>query len=252
MVPACMVNRSLLVEMGLTPVEALRAATSVPATAFGLQDRGRIASGLRADLLLVEGNPDSDILSTRNIVGVWKQGRALDRGAYRRDLPRMGAPKPSIGLQRGPVSNFDTSVRTEFGSEWQVFDGVRLSRIETGANGTPGALAMRGEVEVDRPPRLWPGIVFFPGGLPDAAVELGSRRELRFYARGDGQTYRVVVEATAGSQVDSFIAGEKWEEQRILFRAIDGSLTYGLQSIIFAGPSTPGRFELQIDEIRFQ
>src|SRR6266851_10121450 len=37
-------------------------------------DRGRIAPGLRADLLLVEGDPGSDILATRHIRGVWKRG----------------------------------------------------------------------------------------------------------------------------------------------------------------------------------
>jgi imidazolonepropionase-like amidohydrolase len=65
----------LLVRSGLTPVEALAAATSGPARAFGFHDRGRVAPGLRADLLLVEGDPTADIRATRRIVGVWKLGR---------------------------------------------------------------------------------------------------------------------------------------------------------------------------------
>ncbi len=76
----------LLVRAGLTPTEALAAATSVPARIFGLSDRGRIAPGLRADLVLVEGDPTSDILATRVISGVWKQGEAIDRQAYRRRI----------------------------------------------------------------------------------------------------------------------------------------------------------------------
>ncbi len=51
----------LLVAAGLTPIEALTAATSTPARVFGLRDRGRIAPGLRADLLLVDGEPVDDI-----------------------------------------------------------------------------------------------------------------------------------------------------------------------------------------------
>src|SRR6185503_3260341 len=47
----------LLVRAGLAPVDALRAATSVSAKAFSLADRGRIARGLRADLVLVNGDP---------------------------------------------------------------------------------------------------------------------------------------------------------------------------------------------------
>ena len=76
----------LLVHAGLTPLEALAAATSLPADAFGLHDRGRIAPGLRADLLLVEGDPGSDILATRHIRGVWKRGKPVDRSAHRARL----------------------------------------------------------------------------------------------------------------------------------------------------------------------
>ncbi len=73
----------LLVEAGLTPTEALVAATSAPVQAFHVADRGRIARGLRADLLLVNGNPDENILATRDIVAVYKAGIADDRDAYR-------------------------------------------------------------------------------------------------------------------------------------------------------------------------
>jgi len=73
----------LLVEAGLTPIEALVAATSAPVQAFHVTDRGRIAHGLRADLVLVKGNPDEDILATRNIVAVYKAGIADDRDSYR-------------------------------------------------------------------------------------------------------------------------------------------------------------------------
>jgi imidazolonepropionase-like amidohydrolase len=68
----------LMVEAGMNPVDALRAATSSPAEAFGLTDRGRIAEGRRADLLLVEGMPDQTIADTRRIVKIWKAGNEHD------------------------------------------------------------------------------------------------------------------------------------------------------------------------------
>lgn len=67
----------LLVEAGLTPAEALRAATSTPARRFGLSDRGRIAVGARADLLLVDGDPLTTIGDTLSIREVWRQGTAF-------------------------------------------------------------------------------------------------------------------------------------------------------------------------------
>ena len=69
----------LLVDDGMTPVQALAAATSVPARAFRFADRGRIEPRMRADLLLVKGNPATDILATRNIIAVWKKGVRIKR-----------------------------------------------------------------------------------------------------------------------------------------------------------------------------
>jgi imidazolonepropionase-like amidohydrolase len=63
-----------LVDAGLTPSEALRGATSLAAGTFGLTDRGVIAPGCRADLVLVDGDPTRAISATRNIRGVWIGG----------------------------------------------------------------------------------------------------------------------------------------------------------------------------------
>jgi imidazolonepropionase-like amidohydrolase len=64
----------LLVDAGLGNAEALRAATVTPAQAFGLYDRGVIRPGARADLVLIEGDPTTDITATRNILRVWAGG----------------------------------------------------------------------------------------------------------------------------------------------------------------------------------
>ncbi|MCL2652351.1 MAG: amidohydrolase family protein [Propionibacteriaceae bacterium] len=64
----------LLVQAGFTPVEALRAAASVPARRFGLTDRGRIAPGMRADLLLVDGDPTTTIGDTLSTRAIWRRG----------------------------------------------------------------------------------------------------------------------------------------------------------------------------------
>ena len=69
----------LLVKAGLTPVEALTAATAAVATAFRLPDRGRIAPGSIADLVLVRGDPAGDITATRDILRVWRRGVEFNR-----------------------------------------------------------------------------------------------------------------------------------------------------------------------------
>jgi imidazolonepropionase-like amidohydrolase len=64
----------LLVAARLKPIEALRAATSIPARRFGLTDRGRIVPGALADLLLVDGDPLTNIADTLSIRSVWHRG----------------------------------------------------------------------------------------------------------------------------------------------------------------------------------
>lgn len=67
----------LLVEAGFTPIEALQSATSKTARRFGLEDRGRIVEGARADLLLVDGDPTTTISDTLSIRTVWLNGKQI-------------------------------------------------------------------------------------------------------------------------------------------------------------------------------
>ena len=68
---------TFMVDAGLTPVEALQSATNKPADYFGLKDRGVIAIGRRADLLLVKGDPTLDIQAIKDVKGVWISGKAV-------------------------------------------------------------------------------------------------------------------------------------------------------------------------------
>ncbi|KAF2682900.1 hypothetical protein K458DRAFT_432326 [Lentithecium fluviatile CBS 122367] len=72
-------------KVGMTPEEALHSATSVVAKRFKFSDRGRLAVGLNADLLLVEGNPLEDIDATLNIRGVWRDGNLCSTYAGKLD-----------------------------------------------------------------------------------------------------------------------------------------------------------------------
>lgn len=69
----------LLVQAGLSPIEAIKAATIVPAQTLNLdKDSGTIEAGKSADLILVEGNPLNRISEIRNVKFVVKNGRMYD------------------------------------------------------------------------------------------------------------------------------------------------------------------------------
>ena len=46
---------------------------------FGLKNRGKLAEGLRADVLMAKGDPTVDIRCTIDIAGIWRGGAALER-----------------------------------------------------------------------------------------------------------------------------------------------------------------------------
>ncbi len=73
---------ALLVEAGLSPSQALRAATTDAARFLGMEEvLGSIAPGMMADLVLLDANPLEDIRNTRLINAVVFDGRLLDRAA---------------------------------------------------------------------------------------------------------------------------------------------------------------------------
>jgi imidazolonepropionase-like amidohydrolase len=80
---------ALLVQAGLSPHEALSAATRNPAEYLGLQDeRGTIAEGKVADLVLLEADPLADIRNTTKIAAVVLEGRLFDRSALDALVPQ--------------------------------------------------------------------------------------------------------------------------------------------------------------------
>ncbi|HEY1631147.1 MAG TPA: amidohydrolase family protein [Rhizomicrobium sp.] len=82
----------IFVTAGYTPEQALNAATALPSAIFHLGDRGHVAPGYRADLVLIDGDPTTNISDTLNIDRIWKNGYAIDRTAPKTD-PRGPAPQ---------------------------------------------------------------------------------------------------------------------------------------------------------------
>jgi len=86
-----------LVDVGLTPYEALRASTTIPYEYLGeSEDAGTIKVGKRSDLLLVEANPLEDISAASKIAGVMMRGRWIGREEIDRRMRKIsGEPDGS-------------------------------------------------------------------------------------------------------------------------------------------------------------
>jgi imidazolonepropionase-like amidohydrolase len=251
----------LLVEAGLTPLAALRAATSVPAAAFALKDRGRIAGGLRADLVLVDGDPTTDIRATRAITGIWKGGHAIDRGSFARAVAaeRARAQSAPQALAAGIIADFEEgTMSARFGTAWMSstdrFAGGtstgEIKVIDGGANNSKKSLQISGTITSGFA-YPWSGAMWSPGAQPMQPVDLSARPGISFWAKGDGGTYRVMVFAQAKGMTPvqrEFVAGPEWREHIVPWTAfgLDGK---GIMAVIFTGGPKAGAFQLQVDEV---
>jgi imidazolonepropionase-like amidohydrolase len=76
----------LMVEAGMTPSQVIVAATGRAAEYLGLADRGTLAAGKRADLLVLDGNPLEQIRNTRRIAKMYIAGVEVDRAALKASI----------------------------------------------------------------------------------------------------------------------------------------------------------------------
>jgi len=256
-----------LVEAGLTPAQALAAATSVPAQVFKLGKRGRIEQGYKADLLLVEGNPTADILATRRIVEVWKDGDSANglrdgqrqRVAKAAQETRPGSGKALALPPDGRISQFSTQrLASPIGMGWSASTDSFAGGKST-VTLTPGQALADGQVPlaIDAKvapglPFAWAGLAFMPGTQPMASVDFSTVKAVRFKVRGDGKTYQMTA-MSQGVQIpgaQSFKAGPEWTEVTVPLRELKGIDPATLTMLGFNAGPQPGDYRFEIVDVR--
>jgi imidazolonepropionase-like amidohydrolase len=101
-VPGYSLHRELelYVQAGFTPMEAIQAATLVPARVMGLEKEvGTVEAGKRADIIVIDGDPLADIRNTRNVEFTIAKGKMYNSS----ELWRSVGFKP--WLETGTVAN---------------------------------------------------------------------------------------------------------------------------------------------------
>ncbi len=255
----------LLTEAGLTPAEALASATSVTADVFGLDDRGRVAEGLRADLVLVNGDPTEDIRNTRQIIGVWKDGVRADREGWSANIAAQAQEAEEraaaiSGDEPVLISDFETGdLTTTFGQAWVPTDDspaggdstASIAVTEGGADGSGHALQVDGTVG----PAFvapWSGTMFMPAAVPFAPANLSELPVLSFDASGTPGDYRVQLYcANLGQQQVvqwEFPVEEDWNRVEVDLGTIGGCDPSGVMAIIITS-GTIGDFTLRLDNV---
>jgi len=85
-------------------------------------------------------------------------------------------------------------------------------------------------------------------------VNLSSKRGIRFWAKGDGHAYQVMVYTKSGGfrpVSQEFSAATEWKQISMPFASFGGSDGHDIMGIVFAAGSGATSFSFQIDEVIF-
>ncbi len=173
----------LLTESGLSSLEALRSATSIPADRFGLDGRGCLRPGCRADVVWIAGNPLDDIDDLRQIRAVWKNGSRVE-----------------LGLDTSPSTAATTEVLTlpidlHVSGDWlastdEFMGGQSTAEIQRADDGS--AVTVSGRLN---PGFAFPyaGLMWNPGEELMSVVNLSGAESLSLVLEADSGSYQLMI-----------------------------------------------------------
>ncbi len=248
---------ALLVRAGLTPLEALTSATSAPALAFGIKDRGRIEVGARADFMIITGNPDEDISHSFAIDKIIKNGYVVKR--ERQETSNIAS---SPRLANSVIGHFNTDLNPSEelaaqGFGWSATDDrlangkseAKISHTNIGADKTGGALRVNAQV---KPGFFFPWAGAYFGHPAQKAHNIEAYKTLSFQVRGTPGIYTamVFVSGSAGAPPSqNFNVTADWQTITLeldKFAGLNQKMFAGLA--ITAGP-VPGVFDYEVDTV---
>jgi hypothetical protein len=250
----------LLVEGGLTPLEAIVAATGNSARALRAPDRGTIAEGKLADLVLVDGEPWRNIADIMQVRRVFLGGREIDREALRHKIAAAGVtPIPAVPGKE-VLDDFESpDGRTSAGTLWvnstdSGHDHTRMSFARVLRAPNDHALSVIAQMgEKDRPfARVH--LPLTPGAV--VPMDASGFSGFSFEVRGEGD-YRVIVASRpqrSGLPPSSpFRAAAEWREVKVRWSdfAKPGWSAAALVDLAFELARTPGEKSwLEVDNVR--
>ena len=172
-----------------------------------------------------------------------------------------GAGHVPPGSESGWISDFeDRTTQTRFGLGWQVTaepasgSNARIDVVAGGANGSYWSLAVRGEVKgVEKAPELYAGAFFNPGSDWMTPVDLSARSAIEFDAKGNGETYVVVIFTARTGRLGighEFETSTDWRHYRLRFAEFSGLHPEEITGIGFGRTRTPGKLDFELDNVK--
>lgn len=217
----------LLVRAGLAPREALDAATTVAAKVLGMADRGAVAEGKRADLVLVEGAPWEDVTAMQRVNRVFLAGAEVTGPDASRPPGNAGVSLPAASLP-GLIDDFErgdgrTALDTlrvtdaDGGNDRTWQSSLRIAR----ADGQGHVLSTHARFSHSDRANATVLLPLTRGSV--APADLDAWAGLSFQARGGAGTARVEIRGQEGRRwAHEFTLAPAWREYRVAWSDFAG------------------------------
>lgn len=243
----------LMVHGGLTPLEAITAATGNSAKAIQVYDeRGAIEEGKLADLLLIDGAPHKDIADIERIDRVFQGGKEIDRAALAAAIAQPGLSPLPATVPAALLDDFSHPDRqSSVGTNWvnrtdPGLESAELRFQKTWRKRGDRCLTILATMGSEK--NTWADAVLplSPGQIRPA--DLTSYRKLRFEVRGEGDYQLVIAQRGVRDyryESFGFEAGAKWTRVEVPVADVDDAT-----SLSFRFQRPPGSTAwLQLDNV---
>jgi len=240
----------LLTRAGLSPSEAINAASRSVAQAFKLTtetskgesvNRGHLIVGAKADFIILKASPSNDIKATRRITSIYKNGRLIKHQTANNTRGEK--------IANPILSDFTGGLNTPSKLFWSATDDSRANGLST-VTITLEADALKVNASVKQGFMFpWAGASLFG----NSAIDISDYSMLRFKVRGTTGQYQVMM--FSGSQTgappsQTFGVSNEWRTITLPlgdFKGLDRTRLSGLA--IVAGPNL-GEFEYYLDDLK--
>jgi hypothetical protein len=266
--PSTLHEMELLVKSGLTPMQALTAGTSVSARALGLlAERGTIAAGKLADLVLVDGRPDeqiSDLYKTRRVFlgGFEYTPGDLERAIQSPEMTKLPVRtvQPLIDDMERPEGRTAMNTLRVNATDAGVDHSAMLFQPVIRAGGDHALLVQAAMADKPRP---WVRVEFPLTAAAFEPADVSRYQGVSFDVRGEAAGRLLVhtysVRSNSDAWAAAFTPSAEWQTLKIPFAALKRREEGGpawtgkdARAVLFELAGAPGsKAWLQLDNVQF-
>ncbi|PCJ45438.1 MAG: hypothetical protein COA74_15720 [Gammaproteobacteria bacterium] len=249
----------LLVDAGLTNEQAMHSATGAVRSIFPIGSRGRIEQGALATMILLDGNPFTNISDSKKINAIWKNGTLVKRINY--PPSSQSSNQLSETVVAGMISDFNLgTLKTRFGAGISATadhyaGGKSISSITIDSEDNNSFLRVTGEIKTGFP-YPWSGLAFIPGKSYSEAANLSQLKTLIFDAKSVKNINELSIilfqQGSFQPSTQKITLSDSWKTYRIDLSKYTNTDLSIISNISFVNTLSSGEFTFIFDNLKVE